>query len=58
MAVKTANDLGIFALLSQTTSFVTCEQLAAPKNADVPLVGMFPSPTTYVYIELIARVLT
>ncbi|KAJ5387069.1 hypothetical protein N7509_009610 [Penicillium cosmopolitanum] len=38
MAVKTANDLGIFDLLSQTTSFVTCEELATQKNADVQLV--------------------
>jgi hypothetical protein len=41
MAVKTANDLGIFALLSQTTSFVTCEELATQKNADNQLVGKY-----------------
>ncbi|OJZ88481.1 hypothetical protein ASPFODRAFT_44168 [Aspergillus luchuensis CBS 106.47] len=38
MAVKTAHDLGIFTMLSTTDSFVTCEQLAAAENADVPLV--------------------
>ncbi|CAG7947210.1 unnamed protein product [Penicillium nalgiovense] len=38
MAVKTANDLSIFSLLSQTTSFVTCGELAAQKNADIQLV--------------------
>lgn len=41
MAVKTANDLSIFSLLSQTTSFVTCGELAAQKNADIQLVGRY-----------------
>lgn len=41
MAIKIAYDLGIFALLSQSTSFVTCGQLAFQKNADIQLVGMF-----------------
>jgi hypothetical protein len=41
MAVKTANDLNIFTLLSQATSVVTCEELAAQKNADIQLVGKF-----------------
>lgn len=45
MAVKIAHDMGIFALLSHTTSFVTCEDLAAEKNADVQLVGRYhPRP--------------
>lgn len=39
MAVKTAHDLGVFARLSQTTSSVTCKELAAGKNADTQLVG-------------------
>ncbi|PLB53889.1 S-adenosyl-L-methionine-dependent methyltransferase [Aspergillus steynii IBT 23096] len=38
MAVKTAADLGIFTALSATTSFVTCDQLAASQNADEALV--------------------
>lgn len=41
MAVKTAHDLGIFTMLATTNSFVTCEQLAAAENADVPLVGIY-----------------
>lgn len=45
MAVKIAHDMGIFALLSHTTSVVTCEDLAAEKNADVQLVGRYhPCP--------------
>ncbi|PYH64193.1 S-adenosyl-L-methionine-dependent methyltransferase [Aspergillus vadensis CBS 113365] len=32
MAVKTAHDLGIFTMLSQTNSFVTCGQMAALKS--------------------------
>jgi hypothetical protein len=35
MAVKTANDLGIFSLLSQMTSFATCGELAARNKADI-----------------------
>ncbi|KAJ5787335.1 hypothetical protein N7457_002325 [Penicillium paradoxum] len=38
MAVKTANDLGVFTVLSQTTSFATCKELAVQKNADIQLV--------------------
>lgn len=41
MAIKTANDLGVFTVLSQTTSFVTCKDLAAQKNADIQLVGKY-----------------
>jgi hypothetical protein len=41
MAVKTANDLGAFDILSQTTSFATCGELAARKNADIQLVGRY-----------------
>lgn len=39
MAVKTAHDLGVFARLSQTTSIITCKELAAEKGADIQLVG-------------------
>lgn len=39
MAVKTANDMGIFTILSEKRSAVTWEELAAPKNADIQLVG-------------------
>ncbi|KAJ6006798.1 hypothetical protein N7451_004742 [Penicillium sp. IBT 35674x] len=38
MAIKTASDLDIFTVLSQTTSSVTCKELAARKNADGQLV--------------------
>ncbi|KAL4913627.1 S-adenosyl-L-methionine-dependent methyltransferase [Aspergillus aurantiobrunneus] len=38
MAVKIAHDLDVFRVLSATTSFVTCEQLAAPKHSDVLLI--------------------
>ncbi|CAG8282654.1 unnamed protein product [Penicillium salamii] len=38
MAVKTANDLGIFNVLSESTSFVTPKKLAVQKNADIQLV--------------------
>jgi hypothetical protein len=45
MAVKTANDLGIFSLLSQMTSFATCGELAARNKADIQLVGRsYPYP--------------
>ncbi|KAJ5939000.1 hypothetical protein N7466_002134 [Penicillium verhagenii] len=38
MAVKTASDLGIFAVLSPSTTFVTCQQLATQESADIHLV--------------------
>ncbi|KAJ5945656.1 hypothetical protein N7454_002495 [Penicillium verhagenii] len=38
MAVKTASDLGIFAVLSPSTTFVTCQQLAIQESADIRLV--------------------
>jgi hypothetical protein len=41
MAIKTASDLSIFTILSQTTSFATCKELAARKNADLQLVGKY-----------------
>lgn len=41
MAVKTASDLGIFSLLSEEAPPLSWKQLAAPKNADVQLVGMW-----------------
>lgn len=41
MAIKTASDLDIFTILSQTTSSVTYKELAARKNADGQLVGQY-----------------
>ena len=41
MAIKIASDIGIFPVLVKATSFVTWEDLAAPKHADKMLVGMF-----------------
>lgn len=41
MAIKTASDLDIFAVLSQTISSVTYKELAARKNADGQLVGQY-----------------
>jgi hypothetical protein len=41
MAVKTANDMGIFTLLSEKRSAVSWEELAALKNADIQLVGRY-----------------
>ncbi|KAF4768306.1 hypothetical protein HAV15_002705 [Penicillium sp. str.  len=38
MAVKTANDMGVFTLLSEKRSAVSWEELAALKNADIQLV--------------------
>lgn len=43
MAVKTASDLSIFTLLSEETSPVSWRELAAPKNADIQLVGRYPN---------------
>lgn len=43
MAVKTASDLGIFALLSEKTYPVSWRELAAPKKADIQLVGKYPN---------------
>lgn len=41
MAIKTASDLNIFNVLCQTTTFVTCKELAVQKNADGQLVGKY-----------------
>lgn len=43
MAVKIAHDLDLFDALCETTSFVTCEELAAAKNASDILIGMILS---------------
>lgn len=51
MALKIAHDLRIFRTLSDTASFVTCEQLAAVENADEFLVGKVPR-TLYIYSSL------
>jgi hypothetical protein len=39
MAAKVALDLDIFLVLSETTSSVTCRELASRKGASVQLVG-------------------
>lgn len=39
MAVKTASDLSIFTVLSDRTTPYSWKELAAPKNADIQLVG-------------------
>ena len=47
MAVKIAHDLGLFSILTNSETAVSCEVLAAQSGACLLLVGSLPLPYYY-----------